>query len=43
MSYGGSANDFPTPTVADGLLLLPGTNQVIAFKGPAGLPPPPTA
>ncbi len=36
-----TANHFPTPSVGDGLLLLPGTNQVIAFKGPAGLPPPP--
>jgi outer membrane protein assembly factor BamB len=40
--YGASANHFPTPSVGDGLLLLPGTNQVVAFKGPAGLPPPPT-
>ncbi|HEX3803636.1 MAG TPA: PQQ-binding-like beta-propeller repeat protein [Solirubrobacteraceae bacterium] len=39
--FGGSANHFPTPSVGDGLLLLPGTNQVVAFKGPAGLPPPP--
>jgi outer membrane protein assembly factor BamB len=38
--FGGSANHFPTPSVGDGLLLLPGTNQVLAFKGPAGLPPP---
>jgi outer membrane protein assembly factor BamB len=41
--FSGHANDFPTPSVADGLLLLPGTNQVFAFKGPAGLPPPPPA
>ena len=33
----------PTPSAADGLLLLPGTNQVVAFMGPAGLPPPPPA
>ena len=39
--YGGYANHFPTPSVADGLLLLPGTDQVFAFMGPAGLPPPP--
>jgi len=39
--FGKSANHFPTPSVGDGLLLLPGTNQVWAFKGPAGLPPPP--
>jgi outer membrane protein assembly factor BamB len=41
MSYGGYANHFPTPSVGDGLLLLPGTDQVIAYMGPAGLPPPP--
>ncbi len=41
--FGGSANHFPTPSVGDGLLLLPGTNQVFAFKGPAGLPPAPPA
>jgi outer membrane protein assembly factor BamB len=41
--FGESANHFPTPSVGDGLLLLPGTNQVIAFKGPAGLPPKPPA
>ncbi len=40
--YGGSANHFPTPSVADGLLLLPGVDQVFAFDGPAGLPPAPT-
>lgn len=39
--FGASANHFPTPAVGDGLLLLPGTNQVYAFRGPAGLPPPP--
>jgi outer membrane protein assembly factor BamB len=39
---GASANHFPTPSVGDGLLLLPGTNQVFAFMGPAGLPPPPS-
>ncbi|HEY6525396.1 MAG TPA: PQQ-binding-like beta-propeller repeat protein [Solirubrobacteraceae bacterium] len=41
--FGGSANHFPTPSVGDGLLLVPGTDQVLAFKGPAGLPPPPAA
>jgi len=41
--FGGFANHFPTPSVGDGLLLLPGTNQVFAFMGPAGLPPPPPA
>jgi outer membrane protein assembly factor BamB len=39
--YGGSTNHFPTPAVGDGLLLLPGTNRVLAFMGPAGLPPAP--
>jgi outer membrane protein assembly factor BamB len=37
---GSAANHFPTPTAADGLLLLPGTDQVVALMGPAGLPPP---
>jgi hypothetical protein len=41
--FGGHANHFPTPSVADGLLLLPGTDQVVAFMGPAGLPPSPPA
>ena len=41
--FGGSANHFPTPSAADGLLLLPGTSQVFAFMGPAGLPPAPPA
>jgi hypothetical protein len=41
--FGGYANHFPTPSVGDGLLLLPGTDQVFAFMGPAGLPPPPAS
>jgi outer membrane protein assembly factor BamB len=41
--FGGYANHFPTPSVGDGLLLLPGTDQIFAFKGPAGLPPAPPA
>jgi outer membrane protein assembly factor BamB len=41
ISFGAHANHFPTPSVADGLLLLPGTDQVVALMGPAGLPPPP--
>jgi outer membrane protein assembly factor BamB len=41
--FGASANHFPTPSVGDGLLLLPGTDQVFAFMGPAGLPPAPPA
>ena len=43
IAFGGYANHFPTPSVGDGLLLLPGTDQVFAFMGPAGLPPPPPA
>jgi outer membrane protein assembly factor BamB len=43
ISFGATANHFPTPSVGDGLLLLPGTDQVFAFKGPAGLPPAPPA
>jgi outer membrane protein assembly factor BamB len=39
--FGGFANHFPTPSVGDGLLLVPGTDQVFAFMGPAGLPPRP--
>ncbi|HEY1670247.1 MAG TPA: PQQ-binding-like beta-propeller repeat protein [Trebonia sp.] len=39
--FGRPANHFPTPSAADGLLLLPGTSQVFAFMGPAGLPPAP--
>ena len=39
--FGRYANHFPTPSVGDGLLLLPGTDQVFAFMGPSGLPPPP--
>ena len=39
--FGRYANHFPTPSVGDGLLLLPGANQVFAFMGPAGLPPTP--
>ena len=41
--FGATANHFPTPTAADGLLLLSGTSQVFAFMGPAGLPPAPSA
>jgi len=39
--FGASANHFPTPSVGDGLLLLPGVDQVFAFMGPAGRPPSP--
>ncbi len=40
---GAEANHFPTPSVADGLLLAPSADQVHAFDGPAGPPPAPTA
>jgi outer membrane protein assembly factor BamB len=40
-AIGAVANHFSTPTVADGLLLAPTANRVVAFKGPGGLPPPP--
>jgi hypothetical protein len=39
-SIGSEANHFPTPAVADGLLLAATSNQVHAFDGPAGLPAP---
>jgi polyvinyl alcohol dehydrogenase (cytochrome) len=42
-SIGGVSNHFPTPAVADGLLLVPGSVRVLAFKGPEGLPPAPQA
>ncbi len=38
--FGRFANHFATPSVGDGLLLLPGTDRVFAFMGPAGRPPP---
>ena len=40
---GVSANHFPTPSVADGLLLVPSLNRVLAFVGPWGVPPSPPA
>jgi outer membrane protein assembly factor BamB len=42
LSVGGEANHFPTPSVGDGLLLAPSTDQVFAFSGSAGLPGPPS-
>ena len=42
VSVGGEANHFPTPSVGDGLLLAPSTDQVYAFTGSAGLPGPPS-
>jgi len=32
VSIGGNATDFPTPSVGDGLVLAPSTNQVYAFR-----------
>jgi hypothetical protein len=42
LTVGSQANHFPTPSVGDGLLLAPASNQVIAFAGSAGLPGPPS-
>jgi len=42
VDVGGVANHFPTPSVGDGLLLAPSTDQVVAFSGSAGLPGPPS-
>jgi polyvinyl alcohol dehydrogenase (cytochrome) len=38
LNVGSQANHFPTPSVGDGLLLAPASDQVIAFVGSAGLP-----
>ncbi len=35
ITVGGLANHFPTPTVADGLLLAPAASSVVAFAAPA--------
>ena len=43
LSVGGEANHFPTPSVGDGLLLAPSTDQVYAFYGSAGIPGPPSS
>jgi hypothetical protein len=37
-SLGSEATHFPTPTVADGLLIAPADEQVVAFAGPQGVP-----
>jgi outer membrane protein assembly factor BamB len=42
VTVGSEANHFPTPSVGDGLLLAPASDQVVAFQGPAGLPGPPS-
>ncbi len=41
-STNGEDTHFPTPAVADGLLLAPAHDRVYAFMGPAGLPPAPS-
>ncbi len=40
-THAGEANHFPTPAVAEGLLLAPTTDRVFAYSGPAGPPPAP--
>ncbi len=42
VAVGDEANHFPTPSVGDGLLLAPASDQVVAFSGSAGPPAPPT-
>jgi outer membrane protein assembly factor BamB len=42
VSVGEHVNDFPTPSVGDGLLLTPGIDQVSALSGSFGLPGPPS-
>ena len=42
LGVGTQANHFPTPSVGDGLLLAPSSDQVTAFAGSAGLPGPPS-
>jgi len=41
-ALGSEANHFPTPSVGDGLLLAPSTDQVYAYSGSAGIPGPPS-
>ena len=42
LTVGSQANHFPSPSVGDGLLLAPASDQVVAFSGSAGLPGPPS-
>ncbi len=42
-AIGASSSSFPSPSAADGLILAPSFNQIHAFEGPAGLPPPTTS
>ena len=37
-----SASHFPSPSAADGLILVPSSNHIHALMGPAGLPGPPS-
>ncbi len=39
---GSAASHFPSPSAADGLVLAPATDHIDAFKGPGGLPSPPS-
>src|SRR3984893_17651373 len=41
LPLGSQANHFPTPSVGDGLLLAPTSDQDVAFSGSVGLPGPP--
>ena len=43
LSVGSESNDFPTPSVADGLLLAPASDKVVAFSGSAAPPGPPAS
>jgi len=40
---GGWSSSFPSPSAADGLIVAPANRSVVAFRGPAGLPGPPSA
>jgi polyvinyl alcohol dehydrogenase (cytochrome) len=42
-SLGAAASSFPSPSAADGLILAPTSDSIKAFKGPDGLPAPPSA
>ena len=42
MPIGTPANHFPTPSAADGLLLVASADRVLAFDGPSGTPPAPS-
>jgi outer membrane protein assembly factor BamB len=42
VTVGSNATSFPSPAAADGLVIAPSANQLHAFRGPAGLPGPPS-